>query len=327
MKSLSLEVAFPRLLCDIEELKKEVKEQGVLPNVSLEDKLVASELQRWYGLYLAKKGRFDEAFLILEKHVKTISDPTDSLIHRALIWQLKMAKFIADSNYDEAFGAAESALRIMAEATGKRSDDFLALLAVILYDLALINNKIGANDNAEKDLLKAQKLFEKLAKRDNNRFAAALVNSVEASTTIFKSRMKQVNILAHYQVATATHLEGIAHGVKEAGRRLVDSLQNQGDMLMEMGNYRESVKYYTKALRYQKTLSKQLANRELRISINLGKALINMVNRRSTGEQLLTSLVPLAERLGADNELKEISYLLKNKPKLFDVMGIIKKFF
>ncbi|MEG0011674.1 MAG: hypothetical protein RR383_06835 [Muribaculaceae bacterium] len=320
MKSLSLDVAFPRPLCDIEELKNIVKESGNMPSLTTVDELSANELRRWYGLYLAKHARYGEAIALLEE----IDCAIDTHLHTASIWYLKMAKDIAKCNYDDALKDAEIALKNMSEIENKRSDDFQAILAAILYDLAFVHYSIGANDCAEKDLAKSQKILERLAKSDSHRFAAALLIAVEASTKIFKSRLKQINTLVHYQAATATYLEGLAHGVAEAGKRLIDSLINQGDMLSQMGNYRESVKYYTKALRYQKKLSGKFAIKELKISINLGKALLHLVNRRDTGTQLLTSLIPLAQRLGANAEISEINGAINNKPKLFDVMGIIK---
>ena len=103
----------------------------------------------------------------------------------------------------------------------------------------------------ESDPDKAQKLLEKLAKKDKMRFGASIVNAIEASTTIFNSRLKQMNILAHYQITTDLYLDKAHKGVTQAIYDLVESLQNEGDLHLKIGNYRDAVKYYTKALRYQ----------------------------------------------------------------------------
>ena len=136
-----------------------------------------------------------------------------------------------------------------------------------------------------------------------------------------------MNVLAHYQVATDLYLDKAHKGVTQAIYDLVDSLQKEGDLHLKIGNYRDAVKYYTKALRYQKKVTTKMGERELRISINMGRALLHITTRQSTGEQLLRSLLPLAERLDAGNEKNEIQALLEHKGKSFDFMGFIKKIF
>ena len=203
----------------------------------------------------------------------------------------------------------------------------MAIVAGVIYNLARVHHIVGENVKAEKELLKAQKLLEKLAKKNKTRFGASIVNAIEASTTIFNSRLKQMNVLAHYQVTTDLYLDKANKGITQAIHDLVDSLQKEGDLHLKIGNYRDAVKYYTKALRYQKKVTTKMGERELRISINMGRALLHITARQSTGEQLLRSLLPLAERLDAGNEKNEIQALLEHKGKSFDFMGFIKKIF
>ena len=97
--------------------------------------------------------------------------------------------------------------------------------------------------------------------------------------------------------------------------------------MLEMGNGRNAVKYYTKALRYQKKLGEKMGERELRLSIGLAKALMRLINRRAAAEQLLRSLLPLAQRLNATAEEHEIQNLLNNKNKNMNIMTLLKSIF
>lgn len=249
----------------------------------------------------------------------------------SMVWvkSVKAGRLISESQYSDAVDLFVEILRALIDDTGidRKNLDFLAIVASVFYHLALIHNRLGDNKKAEKELVKAQKILDKLAKKDNTRFAAALVEALNASTDIFQSKLKLMNLLAHYQVAADLYQNKVASGVTNAVDRLVDSLRNQGDIHLKIGNYRDAVKYYTKALRYQKRVNSSMGLRELQISLNMSKALLNIINRHSAGEQLLESLLPLAERLGAKDEAEEIKNLQNNFKKSFDIMTFFKKLF
>lgn len=269
----------------------------------------------------------DEAVV---EELKKLAD-NDGLSALALAWtQFVIAdRRLAASEYNQAIDDCVTVLRTLVEATDvdRKSSDFLALVAGVLYDLAFIHNKLGDNKRAEKELVKAQKILDKLAKKDNPRFAVALVDALNASTDIFQSKLKLMNLLAHYQVAADLYQNKVSSGISNAIDRLVDSLKNQGDIHLKIGNYRDAVKYYTKALRYQKRVNNNMGLRELRISLNMSRALLNIINRHSAGEQLLESLLPLAERLEAKEEIEEIKNIQNNLNKTFDIMTFFKKLF
>lgn len=249
----------------------------------------------------------------------------------SMVWvkSVKAGRLISESQYSDAVDLFVEILRALIDDTGidRKNLDFLAIVASVFYHLALIHNRLGDNKKAEKELVKAQKILDKLAKKDNTRFAAALVEALNASTDIFQSKLKLMNLLAHYQVAADLYQNKVASGVTNAVDRLVDSLRNQGDIHLKIGNYRDAVKYYTKALRYQKRVNSSMGLRELQISLNMSKALLNIINRHSAGEQLLESLLPLADRLGAKDEAEEIKNLQNNFKKSFDIMTFFKKLF
>lgn len=324
MKPLSHEMAFPALACDIEQWKEQIATTGNLPAelMSVEE---SRDVTRWYVLYLLEAGLIDEAANALATINRSNYEGT---LAQAWFSLADMWVCISRNEYTEAIDAGEQALLLLAAVDAdSRNDDYISMVAGVIYNLAMVHHKVGENVKAEKELLKAQKLLEKLAKKDKRRFGQSIVNAIEASTTIFNSRLKQMNVLAHYQVTTDLYLDKAHKGVTQAINDLVDSLQKEGDLHLKIGNYRDAVKYYTKALRYNKKVTTKMGDRELRISINLGRALLHIKKRQSTGEQLLTSLIPLAERLEAVAEKKEIQALLEHKGKSFDVLAFIKKLF
>lgn len=265
----------------------------------------------------------------VDAEIAKLSANSVSGLASAWTQMVKIDRKIANSEYSEAIDACAKVLHLLIEATDidRKSADFLGVVAGVLYDLAYIHYKLGDNKRAEKELIKAQKILDKLVKKDKARFGAALVDALNASTDIFQSKLKLMNLLAHYQVASDLYENKLSAGMSNAIDRLVDSLRNQGDIHLKIGNYRDAVKYYTKALRYQKRVSSQMGLRELQISLNMGKALLNMINRHAAGEQLLTSLLPLAEKLGAKEEAEEIRSLQGNINKSFDIMDFFKKLF
>lgn len=247
-----------------------------------------------------------------------------------LAWVQVVSMWITADNEDYAatIDNGIEVLRTLISTADHKNIEFLSLAAGTIYMLAFAHYKLGESKKAEKELYKAQKLYERLARKDNERFTPALMAAVEASTEVFKSKLKKMNVLAHYQVATELYQGKVSAGVTDAIGSLVDSITAEGDIHLKMGNYRDAVKFYTKALRYQKRISASLGMKELRISINLGRALLQLTNRRASGEQLLHSILPLAEKMGATNEIEEINSLLKNPNKsTFDITAFWKKLF
>lgn len=324
MKPLTHNMSFPALEVDIEQWKEQIKETGSLPS-ELMGQEESKAVRLWYILYLLNEDNKEQA----ERSLSEINrDDYSGTLAEAWLYLADMSMLIAKNDCSEALIAGEQSLRLLAAMDADHtSTDFVAVVAGVVYNLAMIHYKVGENVRAEKELMKSQKLLDKLAKKDKARFGASVVNAIEASTTIFNSRLKQMNVLAHYQVATDLYLDKANRGMTQAIYDLVDSLQNEGDLHLKIGNYRDAVKYYTKALRYQKKVTAKMGERELRLSINLGRALLQITKRQTTGEQLLRSLLPLAERLDKQNEVNEINALLEHKGRAFDFMSFLKKLF
>lgn len=328
MKKLLIEESFPTLKTDLTALTAQVGKTGELPPLQDLDTATAIDLRLWHVKYLMQHERQHDAAMAIDAMVFDDSIAGFPLLHHAWLWLARMSLFIDSNDYMLALGSAENALNVLVDVTAKRGEDFLAIVASLLYNLAYVHYMTDDNARAVKELTKCQKLFERLVKRNNARFSPMLVYAVEASTTIFKSRIKQMNVFAHYQTTTELYTAMLgdkdSEKVRIALANLVDSLRNEGDLMLQMGNARNAVKFYTKALRYQKKISPVMGHKELTLSIGLAKALLRLVNRRAAAEQLLNSLLPLAQRLQAGDEILEIEQLLNNRNKNSNIMSMLK---
>ena len=332
MNSLPITVALPRLKNDMTIARAQMETNGSMPSTKgLEPDLV-TEMKICFIEYLIVNQRDLEAEEIIEEFIYD-DDRMQELprLYTAWLWLARMTLLIEGGNPSLSLGAAENALLVLSGHQGKKTEDFNAIVTSLLYNLALAHHGMGDNSRAAKELTKSQQLLERLAKRNDTRFSAMLLLAVEASTEVIKSKTKQMNILAHYQSASELYISelnsGDANATRTAMSNLVDTLGKEGDIMLEMGNGRNAVKYYTKALRYQKKMGEKMGHRELRLSIGLAKALMRLINRRAAAEQLLRSLLPLAQRLDAMAEVHEIEDLLNNKNKNMNIMTLLKSIF
>ncbi len=332
MKPLLLESAFPTLHNDMTIAVAQIESTGQMPVTEGLEPPVVLDMTMSYVLFLVKDQRTTAAMQAIEYLVYADDNDRLPLLYASWLWLARMTLMIADGQPTLALSSAESALQQLTEITSKKGEDFQAQLAGILYNLAMIHHTTGDGSRAAKELTRAQKLYERLASRNDARFSAMLLYAVEASTDIIQSRTKQMNVLAHYQSTTELYTAMLEQGgdagqTREALTALVDSLKNEGDIMLQMGNGRNAVKYFTKALRYQKKLGEPLGHKDLVLSIGLAKGLMRLINRRAAAEQLLTSLLPLARRLQAHNEVIEIENLLLGKNKNNSIMTLLKGIF
>ena len=331
MKPLLIEASFPKLSTDITVAKAQIDTLDKQPSFENMSRTQVLEVNLWHVLHLMVNERNAEAAPLIDTLVFDESYGDMPRLHVSWLWLARMSIFITNSDYMLALGAAENALLQMAEITSKKKEDFLAILASLLYNLASVHNSLGDSARAKKELTKCQRLFERLVKKNERRFSPMLLYAIEASTSIITSKTQQMNVLKHYYDEVKLYT-GMLHNAdskktREALINLVNSLKKEGDIMLEMGNGRNAAKYYTKALRYQKKVSTRMGHKELTLSIGLAKALIKVANRRESAEQLLQSLQPLAKKLNATNEIIEIENLLNNKNKNTNIMTLLKGIF
>jgi len=332
MKPLPIAASLPHMTHDMTIVRAQMASTGAMPPSKGLDQDIVTQMQLCYVEYLMTDHRMVEA----ERHIEALLDDEERManmppLYAAWLWLANMTLLIHQENHSVALGAAENALTMLTQYTGKHNEDFLAIVASLLYNLAMAHHAMGDGSRAAKELTKAQQMLERLTKRNEARFSPLLLMAVEASTDVIKSKTKQMNVLAHYQTASELYQRELASGDTNATRtamsQLVDTLGKQGDIMLEMGNSRNAVKYFTKALRYQKKLGDPMGERDLDLSIGLAKALMRLINRRAAAEQLLRSLQPLAQRLNATAQAHEIENLLNNKNKNFNIMTLLKSIF
>ena len=332
MNSLPITVALPRLKNDMTIARAQMAVSGTMPSSKGLDEGIVTEMKISFIEFLIAEKRDIEAEQVIEEFIYD-DERMQELpeLYAAWLWLARMTLLIDSGNPSLSLGAAENALLVLSSHTGKKTEDFNAIVASLLFNLALAHHDMGDNSRAAKELTKSQQILERLSKRNEARFSALLLMAVEASTEVIKSKTKQMNVLAHYQSASELYMSelnsGDANATRTAMSNLVDTLGKEGDIMLEMGNGRNAVKYYTKALRYQKKLGEKMGHRELQLSIGLAKALMRLINRRAAAEQLLRSLLPLAQRLDATAEVHEIQDLLNNKNKNVNIMSLLKSIF
>lgn len=248
-------------------------------------------------------------------------------LHIALM-QILTALYIYAQNHDEALSTAATALNLLAQDPRRKDEAFLSILASLLYDISLIHNERGQYKQAEREIEKAMKLFERLAKQNPERYGPAHILALDASTDVYRSRIKQVNMLAHHQVATTTYMQMVNSGIEDASNRLIESIATEGRTLSKMGRHREAIQYFTRALKYLTKLDPTFTKRHLELSIDLGEALLNVKTSRDKGIHLLNTMLHKAIKINAEDEHRRIVDILLNaKNQKLDILGFWHKIF
>lgn len=260
--------------------------------------------------------------LFTRSHRESIAD-----VHVA-IKQILVALLIEDEKVDLAMGIAAEALSMMVQNSRRKDEGFMCLLAMLLYDLAQIHCIKKEFKQAERDIAKSMKLLEKLSKINQQRYGAAHITALNASTSIYRSRVDQANLLAQYQEATTTYLAEVNSGIMDATTRLIASLQNEGNTLSQMNRHREAIHFYTRALKYLTRIEPEFSLQQLQLSISLGEALIQTKNTRDKGVHLLNTMLHKATKLNATDEHKRIVQILLNaRSNRLDILGLWHKMF
>ncbi len=333
MKLLPVDSAFPRLDGDHTVARALIYANGTLP--SLDGKSLNEEIE--VRMLFVKHLLGDDELapqapaaidtLLFSEQFSEQLQP----LHAAWLWMARMSTFIAHEDLMLALGAAENALNVMADVTHKKTEDFLALLVTALYNLAHVHHQLSDNARATKELTRAHKLLERLVKKNEKRFTPIMLFATDAATDIIKSKNRQMEMLARCHDLTELYTSQLNESdtslAAQALNQLIDTLEQEGNIMLEMGNPRDAMRYFSKALRYQKRLSDNMGMRELTLSLGLARSLNRIKQRRAAAEQLLTSLLPLARKLGAAREAVAIENMLNNRSKNTRIMSLLKGLF
>ena len=188
MKPLLIEASFPKLSSDITVAKAQIDSLDKQPDYVSMSREQLLEVKLWQVLHLLNNGHTDEAAPLIDTLVFDESYSDMPPLKMSWLWLARMTIFIANNDYMLALGAAENALMQMVDISNKKKEDFLAILASLLYNLASVHNSVGDSSRATKELTKCQKLFERLVKKNERRFSPMLLYALEASTSIITSK-------------------------------------------------------------------------------------------------------------------------------------------
>lgn len=248
-------------------------------------------------------------------------------IHAALL-QILTALNIQAGNNENARNTAAQALTILTRNPKRRDEAFLTLLATLLFDISVLHAEASEFKQAERELEKALKLLDRLGAINPDRYGPAHVMATAAATQVYRNRVKQANLLAHYQVATQTYLSQVNQGIDSAIDHLAESLFTEGQTLADMGRHREAITYFTKAIKYYSRLHDDTDIRQLQMSIELGKSLLYVKGTRDKAIHLLNTLLHKATKIKADPEHRAIVDILANcKSRQLDILDIWYKVF
>ena len=204
MDSMPITVALPHFKNDMSIARAQMDVTGTMPPCKGLDEDLVTEMQMCYIEFLISNKRDLEAEQVIEEFIYD-DERMQQLpeLYAAWLWLARMTLLIDGGNASLSLGAAENALLVLSGHQGKKNEDFHAIVAALLYNLSLAHHDMGDNSRAAKELTKAQQILERLVKRNETRFSAMLLTSVKASTEVIKSKTKQMNVLAHYQSASA----------------------------------------------------------------------------------------------------------------------------
>ncbi len=280
---------------------------------------------------MAEKGEVDKAIENLNALVALIDPETEDealVTLHAVLAQLLTALYIENGALDDAASSAATALHLLARSPRRKDFPFLQVLASLLYDIAYLHSSRGEYKQAEREIEKSIKIFERLAKADQPRYAATHLMALNGATAIYRNRVKQAELLAHYQAATTTYLQMLSAGVEDAAIRLVDSLIDQGDTLSRMGRHREAVQFYSRALKYLTRIETDFSMKQLRLSIALGESMLSVSTMRDKGVHLLNTMLHKATKIKATDEHRRIVDILYNaKSRSLDILSLWYKLF
>ncbi|MCM1349301.1 MAG: hypothetical protein NC338_07810 [Firmicutes bacterium] len=284
------------------------------------------------ALALVNDNRTDEAISLIRNFdsvVTRMGEESGQLlnIHAALM-QILTALYIHANLIQEALVTAATVLNLLSQSPKRKDEPFLSILASLLYDISFIHSSRDENKQAEREIEKSMKLFERLARQNPDRYGAAHLLALNASTSVYKSRVKQANALTHYQAATSTYMQMLNEGMEDAGMRLIESLATEGRTLVKMNRQREAVQYFTRALKYLTKISPEFDLLQLQLSIDLGNALLAVKGTREKGIHLLNTMLYKSSKINADDEHRRIvDILVAAKNPTLDIFTFWHKLF
>ncbi len=338
MKATSLESVFSGTRADIAPLRSLLRRSSPMSElrhaIGSHDFLTAYDFFRFAASEAIERGEIDRAIRTLTEIDALIArngaEETDRRvldIHAALM-QILTALYIEKDDLKAATATAAATLSLLAQEPARKDENFLCILGSLLYDIAFIHAQSKEYKQAERELSKAVKIYERLAKSSPQRYAPSYLMTVNAATATYRNRVKQAEMLAQYQEATSTYQQMVTAGVAEATGRLIDSLTDEGDTLARMGRHREAMQFYSRALKALTRIEGEFTLKQLRLSIALGESMLRVRAMKEKGIHLLNTMLHKATKINATEEHRAIVDILVNaRSSSLDILGLWHKIF
>lgn len=293
--------AFPTLRGDMTVAIAHIKATSRMPALTGLPVDVVVDIEMCYVLYLLEDRRLQQAEVLIDSLVYNDDDNVVlPPLYASWLWLARCSMLIEEGNTLLALSSVENSLHQLAAHQGKMRDDGVALLACSLLYLARIHAASGDYGRAVKEVAKSMKLYERLAaKREDKPYGAALEAVVKETSAIMSGRARLMGQYSYYN--------DLAERSADDPNALTDALAHQGQIMQAVGNYRDAMRLYSRALRNRKHLNRgAMGTCELQLSIGLAAALIHITGRREAGERLLQSLPPLARQLNDADAIKAL---------------------
>lgn len=335
MESHSLDPLFIRVTTDITPLRELESRQAATSELRHATGDVtfntAYDFFRTVACEMCAAGSFDDAVARITEIDGLLARHEESGMvldtHTALMQVLAAVQLNA-GNLDEAMKAAARALNLLSQSPKRKDEPFLSVLGALLFDLSQIHFARGEFKQAEREIEKSIKIFERLTKVSPERYGQALVRAVNTATGIYRSREKQTELLARCHETTTECLRQVNAGIEDAVSDLVDSMAEEGQTLLKMGRSREALQYFSRAMKYLTRIEPDFTIRQLNMSIALGEALLASSKTREKGIHLLNTMLHKATKLHAAEIHRQIVDILVNaQSRQLDILGIWHKFF
>ena len=338
MKAISLEPVFAPTTTDTAPLKSLLRRNRTMSEIRHAigdaDFNTAYDFLRSTAVEMVDKGETERAISDVREIDELISRNGEEERHlldiHAALMQILTALYIEKGDNDAAMTTAASALSLLAQEPRRKDEPFLAILGALLYDIAYLHTERKEYKQAERELAKSLKIFERLAKTDPARYASPHVMALNSATATYRNRVRQAELLAHYQAVTSTYLQMVSAGVnvEEATGRLIDSITAEGDTLVQMGRHREAIQYFSRALRYLTKIETEFSLRHLKLSIALGESMLRVSAMKDKGIHLLNTMLHKATKIKASDEHRRIVDILVNaRSTSLDILGLWHKVF
>lgn len=337
MPSLSIDPVFLPPTTDTSVLLRRIRRSrsaaDTLAALTESDFNTAYDALRTWAAEMIERGELQQGIRTLEETASYISALAPqaeghTLDLHAAIMQILTALSIRQDDTDRAAVTAAEALSLLAQEPRRKDLPFMQLLGCLLHDIACLHSQRHEYRQAEREIEKSIKIFERLARLDAARYAPAHVMALNGATAIYRNRVRQAELLAHYQAATTAYLQMVNAGVEDAATRLVDSLRDEGDTLIRMGRHREAIQYYSRALKYLTKLESEFTLRQLELSISLGEAMLSVSAMRDKGVHLLNTMLHKATKINAlEQHRRIVDALYHAKSRSLDILSLWHKIF